>query len=326
MKTVLVTGGAGYIGSHAVVELLDQGYHVMVIDSLENGFLDVIDSRCKFYQGNLQDLPFLEQIFQQNSIDCVMHFAAYIKIPESINNPNKYYSNNVYSTLCLLKIMQKYQVNKIIFSSTAAVYGEIQENRKVTEDFPTNPINPYGKSKLMAEEIIQDHAKVSPLCYAIFRYFNVAGAHEKYEIGQMDTESTALIPKLLQSYFHPEIPFSIFGTDYNTPDGTAIRDYIHVVDLVKAHIMAIPFLEKEQSGIFNLGSEKGYSVLFVFNTFLEIIQGKMAYQIQEKRAGDPSQVVASSQKASQLLGWKARYSLKEILESAFLWNQKNEKN
>ncbi|MCI7343762.1 MAG: GDP-mannose 4,6-dehydratase, partial [Fusobacterium necrophorum] len=169
MKTVLVTGGAGYIGSHAVVELLDQGYHVIVIDSLENGFLDVIDSRCKFYQGNLQDLPFLEQIFQQNSIDCVMHFAAYIKIPESINNPNKYYSNNVYSTLCLLKIMQKYQVNKIIFSSTAAVYGEIQENRKVTEDFPTNPINPYGKSKLMAEEIIQDHAKVSPLCYAIFR-------------------------------------------------------------------------------------------------------------------------------------------------------------
>lgn len=324
MKTILVTGGAGYIGSHAVYELLEKGYFVIVVDSLENGFLERVDYRAKFYQGNLQNKLFLEKIFSENSIDIVMHFAAYIKVAESTENPNKYYQNNIVSTLCLLEVMQKYRVKNIVFSSTAAVYGQVENDKVVLEDDPCSPINPYGQSKLFAEKMIQDNAKYLGLQYAIFRYFNVAGAHPKGHLGQEDKEATALIPNILKSLKDEKKILSIYGNDYLTKDGTGVRDYIHVVDLVRAHILAIDFFEKSsQSEIFNLGSRNGYSVLEVIETVKKVTRKEVRYLIKKRREGDPAKVVASNKKARELLGWKIEYGLETIIKTAWDWKINN---
>ena len=252
MKNILVTGGAGYIGSHAVVELLDSGYNVIVLDNLENGYIELVDKRAKFYQGDIRDINSFENIFKDNKIDAVMNFAGYIKVGESVFEPNKYYLNNTYGVMNVIEMMKKYGVKSIIFSSTAAVYGEVKCEGLVYEDYPTNPINPYGASKLMAERVIIDAAKAYGINYSIFRYFNVGGAHEKYHIGQKGDGVTALIPIILQTAKGEREKLSIYGNDYPTKDGTGIRDYIHVVDLVRAHIAALPALEKNISGIYNL--------------------------------------------------------------------------
>ncbi|MBC2851154.1 UDP-glucose 4-epimerase GalE [Cetobacterium sp. 8H] len=323
MKNILVTGGAGYIGSHAVVELLDSGYNVIVLDNLENGFLDLVDKRAKFYRGDIRDISSFENIFKENKIDAVMNFAGYIKVGESVLEPNKYYLNNTYGVMNVIEVMKKYNVKNIIFSSTAAVYGEVQCEGLVYEDYPTNPINPYGASKLMAERVILDAAKAYGINYSIFRYFNVGGAHEKYQIGQKGDGVTALIPIILQTAKGEREELSVYGNDYPTKDGTGIRDYIHVVDLVRAHISALPSLEKNISGIYNLGNGNGFSVLEMLNSAREVTGKDIKFKFVDRRPGDPASVVASSQKAREILGWKAEYTdVSRIIASAWNWYKK----
>lgn len=322
-KQILVTGGAGYIGSHAVVELLDNGYDVVVIDSLENGNRHFVDNRAKFYKGNVRDENIMSRIFEENDIFVVMHFAGYIKVEESIIFPEKYYENNTYTTLLLLNYMKKFDVQNIIFSSTAAVYGEITTNEPVKEENLTNPINPYGRSKLMSENIIIDFAKAYNFNYSIFRYFNVAGAHEKYKIGQTENGATALVTLVLKVIQEKKI-LKIFGNDYNTIDGTGARDYIHVIDLVRAHILAIKELEKNRSNIFNLGNGRSFSVLEIIKAAEIVTARKVKYQIKARREGDPASVIASSEKAKEILKWEPKYKdVKDIIYSA--WKYLNKK-
>ncbi|MGL4867460.1 MAG: UDP-glucose 4-epimerase GalE [Cetobacterium sp.] len=323
MKNILVTGGAGYIGSHAVVELLDSGYEVIVLDNLENGYIELVDKRAKFYKGDIRDISSFEHIFIENKIDAVMNFAGYIKVGESVNEPNKYYLNNTYGVMNLIEVMKNNSVKNIIFSSTAAVYGDVKCDGLVYEDYPTNPINPYGASKLMAERVILDAAKAYGINYSIFRYFNVGGAHEKYEIGQKGEGVTALIPIILQTAKGEREKLSIYGNDYLTKDGTGIRDYIHVVDLVKAHIAALPSLKNNISGIYNLGNGNGFSVLEMLNAAEKVIGVNINSEIIERRAGDPASVVASSQKAREILGWKPEYvEVDKIISTAWNWYKK----
>ena len=275
-EEVLVTGGAGYIGSHAVVELLDKGYSVIVVDNLENGFIELVDKRAKFYQEDIRNQEFLEKVFLENKISTVMHFAGYIKVGESIKDPIKYYENNTFGTLLLLKSMLKNNIK--------------------------NPINPYGKSKLMAEDIIIDFANTYDFNYVIFRYFNVAGAHKKYDIGQKDKDITSLIALVLKVASGEKETLEVYGNDYPTKDGTGVRDYIHVVDLVKAHVLSLNILKKKKSSIYNLGN--GFSVFDVIKTTEKVTNKKINYKISPRRKGDPAIVVASSTKAEVELGWK----------------------
>ena len=319
MKKVLVTGGAGYIGSHAVVELLDSGYEVIVLDNLENGFRDSVDERAKFYLADVRDISSFEKIFEENKIDVVMHFAGYIKVGESSILPNKYYLNNTYGVMNLIEVMNKYNVKNIIFSSTAATYGEVKGDALVTEEYPQNPINPYGMSKLMAEKIIFDAAKSYGINYSIFRYFNVGGAHEKYPIGQKGEGVTALIAILLQVAKGEREKLEVYGNDYPTKDGTGIRDYIHVVDLVRAHVLAIKALEKKISGVYNLGNGTGFTVLEMLEDARKVTGHTIPTTFGPRRAGDPASVVASSAKAREILGWKPEYTdVSKIISTA--WN------
>lgn len=320
---ILVTGGAGFIGSHAVVELLDSGYEVVVIDTLENGYIEFVDKRAKFYQGNVRDEELMNKIFSENNITAVMHFAGYIKVGESVEKPDKYYYNNTYTTLLLLQYMKKNNIKNIVFSSTAAVYGEIQGDKKVDESFETKPINPYGKSKAMAENIIIDMSNAYNFNYAIFRYFNVAGAHEKYDIGQKGDGVTALISLVLKKVKNNNYELEVYGNDYDTIDGTGVRDYIHVVDLVRAHILALNILKRNESGIFNLGNGNGFSVLEIINSAEKITGTKISYSIVKRRLGDPASVVASAQKARNILGWEPEYTdINRIISSAWDWVKK----
>ncbi|WP_297406001.1 UDP-glucose 4-epimerase GalE [uncultured Cetobacterium sp.] len=323
MKNILVTGGAGYIGSHAVVELLDSGYNVIVLDNLENGYIELVDKRAKFYKGDIRKIESFENIFIENKIDAVMNFAGYIKVGESVIEPNKYYLNNTYGVMNVVEVMKKYNVKNIIFSSTAAVYGEVKCEGLVYEDYPTNPINAYGMSKLMAEKIITDAAKAYGINYSIFRYFNVGGAHEKYEIGQKGDGVTALIPIILQVAKGEREKISIYGDDYPTKDGTGIRDYIHVVDLVKAHVAALPTLFENISGIYNLGNGTGFSVLEMIDSAKKVTNKNIEIEVIERRMGDPASVVASSEHARKILGWKPVYTnVDDIIKTAWNWYKK----
>ncbi|MEG0426013.1 MAG: UDP-glucose 4-epimerase GalE, partial [Cetobacterium sp.] len=304
----------------AVVELLDSGYNVIVLDNLENGYIELVDKRAKFYQGDIRDINSFENIFEENKIDAVMNFAGYIKVGESVFEPNKYYLNNTYGVMNVVEVMRKYNVKNIIFSSTAAVYGEVKCDGLVYEDYPTAPINPYGASKLMAERVIIDAAKAYGINYSIFRYFNVGGAHEKYHIGQKGDGVTALIPIILQAAKGEREKLSIYGDDYPTKDGTGIRDYIHVVDLVRAHIAALPALDKNISGIYNLGNGNGFSVLEMLNAAKKVTNVDIKSEVIEKREGDPASVVAASEKARDVLGWKPEYTdVEKIIETAWNW-------
>lgn len=323
MKNILVTGGAGYIGSHAVAELLDSGYSVVVIDSLENGFMKLVDKRAKFYHGNVQDSNMMDKIFTENKIDAVMHFAGYIKVPESVVEPNKYYMNNTYTVMCLLESMRKNNIKNIVFSSTAAVYGDVKEPEPVDENHSKDPINPYGMSKLMSERIIMDCAEAYGLNYSIFRYFNVGGAHEKHDIGQMGEGITALIPLILKAAKGTIPKLSIYGNDFDTKDGTGVRDYIHVVDLVRAHILSLKKLDENVSGIYNLGNGSGFTVLEMLNAAREVTKIDIPAEITSRRPGDPPCVIASSEKAIAELGWKPYYTdVKDIIRTAWEWNLK----
>lgn len=317
--SVLVLGGAGYIGSNTVYELIDNGEDVVVADNLQTGHMSAIHPKAKFYKGDIRDKEFLDNIFKTEKIDAVIHFAANSLVGESMTNPLKYYDNNLYGTMVLLKSMVENHIDKIVFSSTAAVYGE-PENVPILETDKTVPTNTYGETKLAMEKMFKWTSQAHDLRFVSLRYFNACGAHENGKIGERHNPETHLIPLILQVPNNQRSEIKIFGDDYNTPDGTCIRDYIHVKDLANAHILAVKYLRNGgKSDIFNLGNGIGFSVKEVIETARKVTNHSIPAQISPRRAGDPAQLVASSQKARDVLGWKPQYfELEKIIFSA--WN------
>ncbi|MGB3295722.1 MAG: UDP-glucose 4-epimerase GalE, partial [Phormidesmis sp.] len=302
-KQILVTGGAGYIGSHTVRQLGEAGYNVVVYDNLSTGNAAAV-LHGKLVVGDLGNLEQLQQVFSQHKFDAVLHFAASISVPDSISLPLQYYANNTRNTLNLLNCCQVFGVENFIFSSTAAVYGESQDN-PVTEESPTNPINPYGYSKLMSERIIQDYGSASQLKYIVLRYFNVAGAELEGRLGQSSGKATHLIKVACDAALGNRESVGIFGTDFSTPDGTGIRDFIHVEDLAMAHIDALAYLDKGgDSQILNCGYGRGYSVRQVVERVKQLSGRDFPVLEMQRRAGDPACVVACGDRIRQLLGWQ----------------------
>ncbi|MFD3269315.1 UDP-glucose 4-epimerase GalE [Paenibacillus dendritiformis] len=318
---VLVTGGAGYIGSHTVAELLDRGEEVVVVDSLETGHADAVLGGT-LHVGDIRDKAFLEGVFRQHTFDAVIHFAAYSLVGESMSNPAKYYDNNVHGTQVLLEVMQQFGVKRIVFSSTAATYGE-PERTPIEETFATNPTNVYGETKLTMERMMRWFDQVHGIRYVSLRYFNAAGAHESGRIGEDHQPETHLVPIVLETALGKRSEISVFGSDYPTNDGTCIRDYIHVSDLADAHLLAVDYLRKDgASEIFNLGSGNGFSVLEVIRTAERVTGLTIPTAIRERRAGDPAVLIASADKAKAVLGWQPkRDNMEKIIESAWRWHQ-----
>lgn len=318
---ILVTGGAGYIGSHTALALLEQNRETVIIDSLYQGHKAAIHGGV-FYKGDLRDEALLDRIFTEHQIEGVIHFAANSLVGESMKDPGKYYNNNVYGTLCLLEAMVKHGVRSIVFSSTAAVYGE-PETVPIKETAPTNPTNAYGETKLAMERMIHWFESAHGLKYVSLRYFNAAGAHPSGKIGEDHDPETHLIPLILQVALGKRESISIFGGDYPTPDGTCIRDYIHVCDLADAHLLAVDHLiQGGDSGIYNLGNGKGFSVKEVIEIAREVTGHPIPAKMEPRRAGDPAVLVASSDKCKSELGWKpVRTDLKTIIQDAWNWHQ-----
>ena len=319
---ILVLGGAGYIGSHTALELVKAGNEVVIADNLVTGYRKAIPKGAKFYEGDLRDFDFLNKLFQQEKIDAVIHFAAYSLVGESVTNPLKYYDNNLYGTKVLLEAMVKNNVGKIVFSSTAATYGE-PENIPILESDRTCPTNPYGETKLAMEKMFKWTAEAHGLRYVSLRYFNACGADESGTIGEAHNPESHLIPLILQVPNGKRETISIYGTDYDTPDGTCIRDYIHVTDLAQAHILAVQYLNNGgESDIFNLGNGVGYSVREVIETARKVTGHPIPATESSRRAGDPARLVASSEKAKSVLGWNPVHdSLEEIIASAWNWHK-----
>ena len=319
---ILVLGGAGYIGSHTALELVKAGNEVVIADNLVTGYRKAIPEGAKFYEGDLRDSDFLDNLFHQEKIDAVIHFAAYSLVGESVTNPLKYYDNNLCGTKVLLEAMVKNNVDKIVFSSTAATYGE-PENIPILETDRTCPTNPYGETKLAMEKMFKWTAEAHGLRYVSLRYFNACGADESGEIGEAHTPESHLIPLILQVPNGKRETISIYGTDYDTPDGTCIRDYIHVTDLAQAHILAVQYLNNGgESDIFNLGNGVGYSVREVIETARKVTGHPIPATETSRRAGDPARLVASSEKARTILGWNPEHdSLEEIISSAWNWHK-----
>ncbi|GAV14105.1 MULTISPECIES: UDP-glucose 4-epimerase GalE [Paenibacillus] len=318
---VLVTGGAGYIGSHTVAELLARGEEVVIVDSLETGHKDAVLGGT-LHIGDIRDSAFLDSVFAQHSIDAVIHFAAYSLVGESMSNPAKYYDNNVHGTLVLLEAMRKHQVSRIVFSSTAATYGE-PERTPIEETEATNPTNVYGETKLTMERMMRWFDQAHDIRYVSLRYFNAAGAHENGKIGEDHRPETHLIPLVLQTALGQRKEMKVFGNDYPTADGTCIRDYIHVSDLADAHVLAVEYLRGGgQSDVFNLGSGNGFSVLEVIQTAERVTGRSVPTVVEERRAGDPAVLIASANKAKSVLGWNPkRDDLNVLIESAWKWHQ-----
>ncbi len=316
---ILVTGGAGYIGSHAVKMLLNQNEYVVVVDNLSTGYKKALDKRAVFYQEDITNSKEIQDILQKEKIDAVIHFAAFSLVGESMVDPLKYYHNNVYGTKTLLEAMQKSNVKHIVFSSTAAVYGE-QTMMPITEDMLEIPTNSYGETKLSIEKMMKWTDFAHGIKYIALRYFNVAGAFHTSEIGEAHNPETHLIPLILQVPNDKRSHISIFGTDYNTKDGSAIRDYIHIEDLINAHILALHHLIKtNQSDYFNLGSGEGYSVIEMIEAARNVTNHLIPSKKESRREGDPEILVASSAKAQKVLGWTRKYkSIEDIITSA--WN------
>lgn len=321
---VLVIGGAGYIGSHAVNKLIKKDYNVSVLDNLVTGHRDAVDEAATFYLGDIRDKAILNQIVQDEQIEAIFHFAASSLVGESVEKPLKYFNNNVVGMEVLLEVMQENGVKKIIFSSTAAVYGDVQAPL-ITEDEPKAPTSPYGESKLMMENMIKWCDLAHGIKFVSLRYFNVAGALSTGEIGEDHDPETHLIPIVLQTALGQRNAMTIFGDDYNTPDGTCIRDYVHVEDLIDAHILALEYLNTNtESQIFNLGSSTGYSVKEIVEASRKVTGKEIPVKIGERRAGDPAKLVAASEKAREILGWKPAYeTIEGIIQTAWNWHEAN---
>jgi len=316
---VLVVGGAGYIGSHAVYELIRAGHQAVVFDNLSSGYKDLVHPEAQFYFGDVRNSHDLDSVFIKESIDVVMHFAAKIIVPESVKEPLSYYHNNVEGVRVLLEAMRKHRVSKIVFSSTAAVYGEAKG--VCDETMITIPINPYGETKLACEKMIKWVSEAHDFNYVIFRYFNVAGADSTLKIGLRKDQLTHLIPVAIQSILGIRDHLVVYGNDYPTKDGTCIRDYIHVSDLAQAHVLGADYLIKGgKSEIMNLGSNDGFSVLEVAKAVDKIAPLKKV--IGQRREGDPAELVASNQKAKSILGWSPQYKIDDIVMSDYLYRRK----
>ena len=318
---LLVLGGAGYIGSHTAVELLDRGHEVVIADNLITGYKQAVPKETVFYQGDIRDYEFLNNLFKKEKIDAVIHFAAFSLVGESVTNPLKYYENNLYGTKVLLQAMIDNNVDKIVFSSTAATYGE-PENIPILESDRTCPTNPYGETKLAMEKMMKWSANAYQLRYVSLRYFNACGAHKSGKLGEAHNPESHLIPLVLQVPNGKRESVSIYGTDYDTPDGTCIRDYIHVTDLAEAHILAVEYLMKGgESNVFNLGNGVGYSVREVIETARKVTGHPIPAVEIPRRAGDPARLVASGEKAKTVLGWEPKItSLEDIIRSAWVWH------
>ena len=317
---VLVVGGAGYIGSHMVRILANSGHRPVVLDNLCDGHRDAVQGH-KLIEGELADAQLIDEILNNEQIDAVMHFAAFAKVGESVTDPGKYYVNNVVATIGLLEAMRRHDVHKFVFSSTCATYGE-PENIPIRESEPQNPVNPYGFTKLVIERALEDYAQAYGFAYAALRYFNAAGASPDGDIGEDHDPETHLIPIVLQVALGQRDHVTIFGDDYETPDGTCIRDYIHVDDLGDAHLKALEKLEPGQGIRLNLGTGNGYSVREVIDA-CRAVSGKPIPEVMGKRrAGDPPELVADSTAAKNMLGWVPRYQkVEEVVQTAWNWHQ-----
>ena len=322
---ILVTGGAGYIGCHGVLALQNAGYEVLVLDNLVYGHRKTVEEvlKAELIVGDTSDRHLLDQIFTVHNINAVMHFAAYAYVGESVTNPAKYYRNNVVGTLTLLEAMLEANIKHFVFSSTCATYGEPQQI-PIPESHPQSPINPYGMSKLMVEQILADFNSAYDFKSVAFRYFNAAGADPEGRMGEDHNPETHLIPLILETALGQRDHISVFGSDYSTPDGTCIRDYIHVTDLADAHVLGLEYLLKGgASTAFNLGNGNGYSVKEVIETAKKITQKPIKVIISDRRAGDPPMLVGSSDRAREILGWQPQYAdLSQIVQHAWNWSNK----
>lgn len=319
---ILVLGGAGYIGSHTVSELVDAGEEVVIIDNLETGHIEAVHPKAKFYKGDIRDRSFVDSVLDQEQIDAVIHFAANSLVGESMINPLKYYDNNLYGTKVLLESMVAHGVDKIVFSSTAATYGE-PESIPILETDKTEPTNPYGETKLSMEKMMKWTGVAHGLRYVALRYFNACGAHASGEIGEAHNPETHLIPLILQVPNGQRETISIFGDDYDTKDGTCVRDYIHVTDLAQAHILAVKYLmDGNESNVFNLGNGVGFTVKEVIETARKVTGHPIPAEVSPRRGGDPAKLIASSDKAKNILGWNPEHAdLEEIIASAWKWHK-----
>lgn len=322
--TILVLGGAGYIGSHTVYELIENGEDVAIIDNLQTGHIKAVHPKARFYKGDIRNREFLDSVFAKEKIDAVIHFAAYSLVGESMEKPLKYYENNLCGTKILLDSMVANGINKIVFSSTAATYGE-PESLPILETDKTEPTNTYGETKLAMEKMFKWVGRAHNINFVSLRYFNACGAHVSGVIGEDHAVETHLIPLILQVSNNKREHIYIFGDDYNTKDGTCIRDYIHVTDLAQAHILAVKYLRNGgNSDIFNLGNGIGFSVKEVIETARKVTGHPIPAQISPRRAGDPAKLIASSEKARKILGWKPEHAeLEEIIATAWNWHKKH---
>ncbi|MBQ8168395.1 UDP-glucose 4-epimerase GalE [bacterium] len=320
--SILVLGGAGYIGSHTVYELIDNGEDVVIVDNLQTGYIEAVHPKAKFYKGDIRDKEFLDNVFKSEKIDAVIHFAASSLVGESMTDPLKYYDNNLYGTMILLKSMVENNIDKIVFSSTAATYGE-PENIPILESDKTEPTNTYGETKLSMEKMFKWVAQAHNIKFVSLRYFNACGAHKSGKIGEAHKPETHLIPLILQVPNNQRSEIKIFGDDYKTPDGTCIRDYIHVTDLANAHILAVEYLKKgNESNVFNLGNGIGFSVKEVIDVARKVTGHPIPATISPKRSGDPAKLIASSEKAKNILGWNPQYdNIETIVASAWNWHK-----
>lgn len=321
---ILVLGGAGYIGSHTVKELIKSGSQVVIVDNLETGYKEAVHPDAQFYQGDIRDRAFMDNVFEKEKIDGVIHFAANSLVGESMSNPLKYYDNNLYGTKVLLDSMVANGVDKIVFSSTAATYGEPKQV-PILETDPTEPTNPYGETKLSMEKMMKWTDLAHGVRYVALRYFNACGADASGEIGEAHNPKTHLIPLILQVPNGQRDKISIYGDDYNTKDGTCVRDYIHVTDLAQAHILAMKYLiDGRESAIFNLGNGVGFTVKEVIEAARKVTNHPILAEVVSRRSGDPAKLIASSEKAKKILGWNPQHAdLEEIIESAWNWHRKH---
>lgn len=324
MEKILVLGGAGYIGCHTVSELIDEGYGVVVADNLSTGHWEAVHPDAKFYEGDIRDAKFLKKVMKKEKVDAVVHFAAFSIVGESMKDPLKYYDNNLGGTLNLLECMAECKIKYVVFSSSAAVYGE-PEKIPICEDDTTDPTNTYGATKLAMEQMFKWTGKALGIRYVSLRYFNACGAHPDGRIGEDHDPETHLIPIVLRTALGERDRLTIFGDDYYTPDGTCIRDYIHVCDLARAHTAAVRYLmDGGASDIFNLGNGIGFSVKEIVSAAEDVVGKKIPSVTEGRRAGDPARLVASSEKAKRVLGWEPKYrDIREIIRTAWNWHSEN---
>ncbi len=323
MKKVLVVGGAGYIGSCMVRTLIAHRFPAVVFDNLSTGHRDLVPRGVPFVRGDLRSPRDVRAAFRLHDVDAVMHFAASSLVGESVQDPLKYYGNNVSACVNLLRAMGEHGVKRFIFSSTAAVFGE-PARLPIREDDPKVPTNPYGQSKLAIEHMLRDVARTGTLSYVILRYFNACGAHASGEIGERHDPETHLIPNILKALTGEKKKLVIFGDDYPTPDGTCVRDYIHIEDLCDAHLLALKALRRGmKSDVFNLGNGSGYSVKAILRAVEKVAGRRVPFTVGPRRPGDPARLVASAAKAARALGWKPKRTLEDIVSSAWRWESKD---